>query len=72
MISCDVTPPTEQLGSIPEFAELGPLFKSSDRPVDLTESETEYVVRCVKHIFNRHMVLQVRSRDCHVISYPIM
>jgi len=47
----------EQLAAIPEFAALGPLFKSS-APVELTESETEYVVRCVKHTFARHIVLQ--------------
>jgi coatomer protein complex subunit gamma len=46
------------LASIPQFANLGPLFKSS-KPVELTESETEYVVNVVKHIFNDHIVLQV-------------
>lgn len=50
----------EQLASIPEFQGLGPLFKSSD-PVQLTEAETEYVVRCIKHTFARHMVFQF---DC--------
>uniref|UniRef100_A0A8C7Y9Y8 Coatomer subunit gamma n=1 Tax=Oryzias sinensis TaxID=183150 RepID=A0A8C7Y9Y8_9TELE len=50
----------EQLASIPEFQSLGPLFKSSD-PVQLTEAETEYVVRCIKHTFARHMVFQF---DC--------
>ena len=42
---------------------LGPLFKSSD-PVELTEKETEYMVRCVKHTFARHIVLQVNSSSC--------
>lgn len=51
---------TEQLAAIPEFQALGPLFKSSD-PVQLTEAETEYVVRCIKHTFARHMVFQF---DC--------
>lgn len=50
----------EKFATIPEIAKLGPLFKSS-QPVELTESETEYVVRCVKHIFTDHMVLQF---DC--------
>uniref|UniRef100_A0A668AXG4 Coatomer subunit gamma n=1 Tax=Myripristis murdjan TaxID=586833 RepID=A0A668AXG4_9TELE len=50
----------EQLASIPEFQGLGPLFKSSE-PVQLTEAETEYVVRCIKHTFTRHMVFQF---DC--------
>ncbi|KAG2460094.1 COPG2 protein, partial [Polypterus senegalus] len=51
---------TEQLSAIPEFKGLGPLFKSSD-PVQLTEAETEYVVRCIKHTFTNHIVFQF---DC--------
>ncbi|EDV25841.1 uncharacterized protein TRIADDRAFT_55337 [Trichoplax adhaerens] len=51
----------EQLARIPQFASLGPLFKSSDKPIEVTESETEYVVRCVKHIFQKHIVFQF---DC--------
>ena len=47
----------EQLSKVPEFANLGPLFKSSI-PVELTESETEYVVQCIKHTFAGHFVLQ--------------
>ncbi|XP_022195844.1 coatomer subunit gamma [Nilaparvata lugens] len=47
-----------KLQSVPEIAKLpGPLFRSSD-PVQLTESETEYVVRCIKHSFPHHLVLQ--------------
>ena len=40
----------EQLLAIPEFAHLGPIFKSS-LPVHLTENKVEYVVRCIKHAF---------------------
>ena len=43
---------------IPQLAVLGNLFKSS-KPVELTESETEYVVTCVKHVFPEHLVFQV-------------
>ena len=50
---------SEQLAGIPEFASLGPLFKSSTKPLELTESETEYVVHCVKHVFAHHIVFQV-------------
>ncbi|XP_049814828.1 coatomer subunit gamma isoform X1 [Schistocerca nitens] len=51
----------EKLRSVPELAPLcASLFRSSE-PVELTESETEYVVRCVKHIFPQHLVLQF---DC--------
>uniref|UniRef100_A0A8C5F2A2 Coatomer subunit gamma n=1 Tax=Gopherus evgoodei TaxID=1825980 RepID=A0A8C5F2A2_9SAUR len=50
-----------QLAAIPEFRGLGPLFKSSPEPVALTESETEYVIRCTKHTFVNHMVFQF---DC--------
>ncbi|KAL3221362.1 hypothetical protein MRX96_005096 [Rhipicephalus microplus] len=52
----------EQLANIPELVALGlgPLFKSSPA-VSLTESETEYVVKCIKHVYSRHIVLQF---DC--------
>ncbi len=53
-------PIPEQLSAIPQFNSLGPLFKSSDMPTELTESETEYVVRCVKHTYKNHLVFQVR------------
>lgn len=36
---------------------LGPIFKSSS-PQQLTESETEYVVNCVKHVFANHVLFQ--------------
>lgn len=48
----------EQLSAIPELAKLGPLFKSSSKPLQLTESETEYVVNCIKHTFADHIVFQ--------------
>ncbi|XP_069822848.1 coatomer subunit gamma-1 isoform X1 [Dendropsophus ebraccatus] len=51
----------EQLAAVPEFKSLGALFKSSPEPVALTESETEYVVRCTKHTFANHIVFQF---DC--------
>jgi len=47
----------EQLNEIPELAALGTLFKSS-APVELTEVETEYMVKCVKHVFPEHIVFQ--------------
>ncbi|CAH8468015.1 unnamed protein product [Schistosoma intercalatum] len=50
----------EQLASIPEFSGLGSVFKSSSL-IELTESDTEYVVSCIKHLFSRHLVLQF---DC--------
>lgn len=50
----------EKLSAIPGVTELGPLFRSSEA-VELTESETEYFVRCIKHCFTNHVVLQF---DC--------
>ncbi|KAK3240866.1 hypothetical protein CYMTET_49332 [Cymbomonas tetramitiformis] len=47
----------EVLNEIPELADLGRLFKSS-APVELTEAETEYMVKCVKHVFPEHVVFQ--------------
>lgn len=49
--------PAALVYAIPELASLGRAFRSSP-PVPLTESETEYVVQCVKHIFPNHIVLQ--------------
>ena len=50
----------EQLSAIPEFAHLGPLFKSS-APIDLTEADVEYNVKCIKHTFSNYIVFQF---DC--------
>jgi coatomer subunit gamma len=52
-----INPHMELLNSIPELKALGVPFKSSS-PVELTEPETEYVVSCVKHIYQRHVVFQ--------------
>jgi hypothetical protein len=51
------TTPQELLNSIPDFAELGQLFKSSS-PIQLTEDEAEYQVNVVKHVYPKHVVLQ--------------
>jgi coatomer protein complex subunit gamma len=48
----------EQLSSVADFSSFGALFKSSAKPIELTESETEYVVHCIKHTFARHVVFQ--------------
>ncbi|ORX53206.1 Coatomer, gamma subunit [Hesseltinella vesiculosa] len=48
----------EQLAEIDAFQSFGSLFKSSSKPVPLTESETEYVVHCVKHTFAQHVIFQ--------------
>jgi coatomer protein complex subunit gamma len=58
----------EKLSTIPQFGSFGPLFKSS-APAELTESETEYVVRCVKHTYAQHIVLQV---DYHIQRYCLL
>ena len=52
---------TDELGkeieTMPQFKDLGARFKSC-KPVPLTEEGLEYVVTCVKHIFEQHVVLQ--------------
>jgi len=53
----EVVDPAAAVYAIPELAALGRAFRSS-APVMLTESETEYVVQCTKHIFANHVVLQ--------------
>ena len=53
----EVVDPAAVIYAIPELASLGRAFRSCP-PVPLTESETEYVVTCAKHIFQSHVVLQ--------------
>ena len=53
----EVADPAAVVYEIAELAHLGRAFRSS-LPVPLTESETEYVVQCTKHIFQKHVVLQ--------------
>jgi coatomer protein complex subunit gamma len=49
----------QQLVDVPELGEYGPVLNSSSKPVQLTETETEYQVTCVKHVFREHIVFQV-------------
>lgn len=50
----------EKLNAIPGIASCGALFKTCET-VELTESETEYTVKCIKHIYANHLILQF---DC--------
>mmetsp|Transcript_8511 Transcript_8511/g.18531 ORF Transcript_8511/g.18531 Transcript_8511/m.18531 type:complete len:627 (-) Transcript_8511:54-1934(-) len=52
----------EMLNGVPELADCGKLFKSS-APVQLTESESEFLVTCVKHVFPNHIVLQFTIKN---------
>jgi coatomer protein complex subunit gamma len=49
--------PAAAVYKIPELASLGRAFRSTPE-VALTETEMEYVVTCVKHVFETHVVLQ--------------
>ncbi|RKO90490.1 coatomer gamma subunit appendage platform subdomain-containing protein, partial [Blyttiomyces helicus] len=53
---------TAAMERIPELAVLGNIFKSSN-PVQLTESETEYGVTCIKHVFPQHVVFQFNCKN---------
>ncbi|KAK6603997.1 hypothetical protein H4I95_05900 [Botrytis cinerea] len=52
----------QELLKIPEITPYGAVLKSSP-VVELTESETEYVVTVVKHIFKEHIVLQYEVKN---------
>lgn len=47
----------QALLQIPELKAHGPLLSSS-QSIELTESETEYVVTAIKHIYKDHIVIQ--------------
>lgn len=51
-----------QLAQIPELKAYGGVLKSSSL-IELTESETEYVVSVIKHIFKDHVVLQYEIKN---------
>ena len=53
---------SNQLMQIPELRAHGALLRSS-HPVELTESETEYVVSVIKHIYKEHLVLQYEIKN---------
>lgn len=52
----------QELQKIPEIAAFGGVLKSSP-VVPLTESETEYVVTAVKHIFKENIVFQFEIKN---------
>ncbi len=54
--------PAAGVYAIPELAPLGRVFRSSPA-VPLTELETEYVVKCVKHIFESNVVLEFKVQN---------
>ena len=53
---------SQQLIQIPELKAHGAVLSSSS-PVELTESETEYVVSVIKHIYQDHLVLQYEIKN---------
>ena len=53
---------SKSLQQIPELKAHGNLLHSS-QPFQLTESETEYIVTVVKHLFKKHLVLQYEIKN---------
>lgn len=53
---------SQELLNVPELKAYGPVLRSSP-PVELTESETEYVVSVIKHIFKEYIVLQYEVKN---------
>jgi len=51
-----------QLQAIPDIAAFGGVLRSSP-VIELTESETEYVVTAIKHIFKSHLVIQYQVKN---------
>ncbi|TIA89766.1 hypothetical protein E3P99_01904 [Wallemia hederae] len=56
------TPPVSTLTAIPEFATYGTPLHTSPA-IALTESETEYVVRGIKHIFAQNVVFEYQIHN---------
>ena len=58
----DVQKHSQELLKVPELKAYGPVLRSSSS-VELTESETEYVVSVIKHIFKDYVVLQYEVKN---------
>lgn len=54
----------DEVANIPELSRLnlGGLFKTCAK-LPLTESETEYVVSCTKHVFSNHLIMQFHVQN---------
>lgn len=55
--SAEVIDPAAVVYRVPELASVGRAFRTSAESA-LTETEMEYVVKCIKHVFEKHVVLQ--------------
>lgn len=53
---------SQHLMQVPELKAYGPVLRSSP-VIELTESETEYVVSVIKHVFKDHIVLQYEIKN---------
>ncbi|TEB38650.1 coatomer subunit gamma [Coprinellus micaceus] len=62
----------QQLAEVPEFASYGAVINSTATPAQLTESETEYQVTCVKHIFKEHIVFQASFNVSNTIPDTVL
>eukprot|EP01061_Rhynchopus_euleeides_P037618 TRINITY_DN642_c1_g1_i1.p1 TRINITY_DN642_c1_g1~~TRINITY_DN642_c1_g1_i1.p1 ORF type:complete len:860 (+),score=468.57 TRINITY_DN642_c1_g1_i1:57-2636(+) len=49
----------QELETVPQFKKMGKPFKSSE-PMSLTEKDFDYVVTCVKHCYQEHMVFHFK------------
>ena len=58
----EVVDPAAAVYAIPELASLGRVFRSSPA-TELSEEETEYVVRCIKHVMPDHIILQFKIQN---------
>jgi coatomer protein complex subunit gamma len=56
-----------QIAGVPEFSSYGAILNSNAKLSQLTESETEYQVTCVKHLFKEHIVFQVEMLSQRII-----
>lgn len=57
-----ITKYADEIASIEEFKGFGPIINTS-KDIPLTETEAEFVVTGVKHLFKNHVVLQFNITD---------
>ncbi|KAL7485817.1 hypothetical protein ACHAW6_011409 [Cyclotella cf. meneghiniana] len=70
----NVRDPAGAVYAIPELSGFGRVFRSS-QSIAMTEEETEYVVRCTKHILDHHVILQFsihNTVECQMMRQAVI
>jgi coatomer protein complex subunit gamma len=61
-LQSDYTSPLSKISTLPDLIQYGAIFKSSSE-LELTEDETEYKIKCIKHVFSEHVIFEFLCKN---------